>query len=218
VEGQDRRYLHVSGANQAYTAKHLDLEWLAELELFYLGGLFAMGGLALAEFGEVLRFCRERHVLTVVDVVVPRNAPNIEGLAPLLPYIDYFLPNDSEAGLITGFTDTYDQLRALRAKGANTVIITQGAKGSIAMRGDAFWQCGAYQLEAVDPSGSGDAFASGIITGVLRGWDMPRTLSYGSALGASVTRGVGTTETIFSASEAKQFLATHRITVAEGKF
>lgn len=217
VEGEDRRYLHVSGANRAFTTRSLDLNWLGDLKLFYLGGLFAMPGLDSGELLKILKYCREKGVLTVVDVVVPKNFRPGEELEPLLPYIDYFLPNDSEAGQITGYTDARDQLRALLNRGANTVIITQGSQGSIAAQKEDVWQCGAFQLEAIDPSGSGDAFASGIITGILRGWDIPKTLGYGSALGASATRGVGTTDTVFTSDEAEEFLALHRITVTREK-
>ena len=41
IEGEDRRYLHSFGANQAFTVDHIDRAWLAKLDIFYLGGLFA---------------------------------------------------------------------------------------------------------------------------------------------------------------------------------
>src|ERR1051325_6012285 len=42
IEGQDRRYLHVFGANKAFTVDHIDRDWVATLKIFYMGGLFAM--------------------------------------------------------------------------------------------------------------------------------------------------------------------------------
>jgi 2-dehydro-3-deoxygluconokinase len=69
----------------------------------------------------------------------------------------------------------------------------------------------------LDPSGAGDAFASGIITGILHKWDLPRTLRYASALGASATMAVGTTEGVFTADEAGSFVDSHRLEVSSGK-
>jgi sugar/nucleoside kinase (ribokinase family) len=44
IEGQDRRYLHVTGANSEFTVGHMPSKWLSELRVFYLGGVFAMPG------------------------------------------------------------------------------------------------------------------------------------------------------------------------------
>src|SRR5687768_12015783 len=42
VDGEDRRYLHVFGANKAFTVEHIKHAWLESLSVFYLGGLFAL--------------------------------------------------------------------------------------------------------------------------------------------------------------------------------
>src|SRR5688500_6262731 len=39
IEGQDRRYLHVFGANNAFAIEQISHQWLASLKVFYLGGL-----------------------------------------------------------------------------------------------------------------------------------------------------------------------------------
>ncbi len=216
VEGQDRRYIHTFGANKAFTVGHIDRDWLAKLKVFYLGGLLALPGIELAELLELLQFCRKQKVVTVVDVVVPQDFTGVEAVKVLLPQIDYFLPNDDEAQQITGCADPLDQLRDLNACGANTAVITRGENGAIAARDEKFWQAGTYHMQTVDPSGSGDAFASGIIAGILNAWDMPRTLRYASALGSSATRAVGTTGGLFSAEEAESFVATHPLDVSCG--
>ena len=213
VAGQDRRYLHVFGANEAYTVGHIDRDWVAGLKVFYLGGLFLMPAFRTDEFLDLLKFCRSRGVATVVDVVVPKGSDVAEELRTLLPYIDYFLPNDDEAGEITGRDDALAQLIALEDSGANTVVITRGAVGAVMAGGEDRWQMGAYEMQVIDPSGSGDAFAAGFIAGVLRGWDMPRTLRYAGALGASATQAVGTTDGVFTAADAESFLASHTLHV-----
>ena len=79
------------------------------------------------------------------------------------------------------------------------------------------WTCGAYSMDVVDPSGSGDAFTSGVIRSLLRGWDLPQTLRYASAVGASATRAAGTTDSVFDAAEAEAFVIEHPLTVTEGR-
>jgi hypothetical protein len=54
-----------------------------------------------------------------------------------------------------------------------------------------------------------------VIRSLLKGWDVPQTLRYASAIGASATRAAGTTDAVFSAGEAEKFLAEHPLTVTE---
>lgn len=215
IEGQDRRYLHVTGANRRFTVGHIQRDWVAQLRVFYLGGLFGLPGIDPNELVTLLEFCRSQEVITIVDVIVPQTMSGMVELKSLLPLIDVFVPNEDEARAFTGVTDPFDQLRAFVDAGANTVIVTRGASGSVATRGGRIWSCGSYQMNVVDPSGSGDAFTSGVIRSLLRGWDLPTTLRYASAIGASATRAAGTTEAVFSASEAEGFLKEHPLTVTE---
>jgi sugar/nucleoside kinase (ribokinase family) len=176
-----------------------------------------MPGIQIPELRGLLAFCRQNRVVTVVDVVVPKGYSGIEELAPLLPYIDWFTPNDDEARQLTGESDPLAQLRAFSERGANAVVVTRGASGAVAGRGGKCWKSDAYQMPATDPSGGGDAFTSGIITGILRGWDLDRTLRYAAALGVSAIRAVGTTDSVFTSEEAAAYVAAHPLRVVVGR-
>lgn len=215
VQGQDRRYIHTFGANAAFTVDHIQRDWVAGLKVFYLGGLFLMPAIRTADLLGLLKFCREKGVVTVVDVVVPQHTKGMAELAPLLPYVDYFIPNDDEARVLTGCEKPADQVRAFLAAGAGTAIVTRGQNGTVAGRRGECWRTGIFSMPVTDPSGSGDAFDAGIITGVLRGWDLPRTLHYACALGASAVRMLGTTPGVFTSAEAEAFLAEHSLDVQE---
>jgi sugar/nucleoside kinase (ribokinase family) len=215
IEGQDRRYLHVFGANGALEVGHIPRTWLSSLKVFYLGGLFALPGIDLQALAELLKFCRESKVTTVVDVVVPQGQQGMTAVGRLLPLIDVFVPNEDEARAFTGLTDHADQLKAFEKAGAETVIITCGGKGSVASRKGKRWSCGTYQTNVVDPSGSGDAFTAGVIRSLLMNWEIPQMLRYASAIGASATRAPGTTDAVFTVAEADAFLNAHSLTVRE---
>jgi sugar/nucleoside kinase (ribokinase family) len=206
VQGEDRRYIHTFGANQAFSIYHIDGDWLAGLDLFYLGGLFAMPGVQMDELRTLLQFCREHGVVTVLDVVLPTRFIYTAEMQTLLPYIDWFLPNDAEAAVLTGRSDPWDAMQVLRSWGARGLVITLGEHGALGVREDECWRCGAYPWQTVDPSGAGDAFASGLITGIVNGWDFSKSLMYASALGASATRAIGTTDGVLVAEEAERLI------------
>jgi sugar/nucleoside kinase (ribokinase family) len=214
VEGEDRRYLHAFGANQEFAIRNIDRGWLGELNVFYLGGLFAMPGINPDELGELLADCRSRNIATVVDVVVPADFSGQAELKKLLPAIDWFLPNDTEAGVLSGQSDPLEAIRLFRAWGASGVIVTLGDSGAFAAVGNECWRCCSYPGSCVDPSGAGDAFAAGVIAGILEAWDLPRVLAFASLLGASATRAIGTTDGVFTRREAEGILATSPDSVA----
>jgi sugar/nucleoside kinase (ribokinase family) len=213
VEGEDRRFLHNFGANAVFEISQIRREWIDTLKVFYLGGLFAMPSVRTDELAELLKYCRQRGVASIVDVVVPEECTGMDGLAPLLPHIDYFLPNDDEAHRLTGVADPKKQIEIFLDHGASGVVVTCGPHGSIAAQGRQCWKADSYHVHCIDPTGSGDAFAAGIVTGVLRKWDMPRTLRYAAALGASAVTALGTTDGVFTAEEAETFLKENTLNV-----
>jgi sugar/nucleoside kinase (ribokinase family) len=215
VDGEDRRYIHAIGANAALNVSHIRRDWAASLSVFYLGGLFVFPGFDVDELADLLRFCRRSGVVTVITVAAPQPFDRHQDLAKILPLVDYFLPNDDEAKLFTGKDDAIEQAAALSAAGAATAIVTCGARGAVAAQGGERWRCCAYDMRVVDPSGCGDAFAAGVITGIVRGWPMPKLLSYASVLGASAVRTVGTTDGVFRAPEAEAFVAAHPLSMEE---
>ena len=218
VAGQDRRYIHSFGANAAFTVEAIDRDWVRTLQVFYLGGLFLMPAFRPEGLVDLLAFCRQHGVVTVVDVVIPQNAALPGDLGPLLSAMDYFVPNDDEARAMTDLSEPLDQLRAFLQQGARTVVITCGRRGAVAGRDGDFWRMGAYDMgAAVDPSGCGDAFDAGLALGIVRGWDLPATLRYASVLGASAIRALGTTDGVLGAAEAEAFVAAHELEVEQGR-
>jgi sugar/nucleoside kinase (ribokinase family) len=209
VKGQDRRFIHLFGANAAFRVEDIDRDWIRSLDMFYVGGLFVLPGIDMDKLADLLKFCREHDTRTVVDVIAPRGAEKstFDGLRLILPYADYFLPNDDEAAAITGSDDIGEQIATFRSWGADTVVITQGARGLTAGNADGVMHLPPFQVEAIDPTGGGDAFAAGFMTGLLWGYPLAEALRYGSALGASATLGLGTTTSVFTPDQAKAFLA-----------
>jgi sugar/nucleoside kinase (ribokinase family) len=215
VSGEDRRYLHSFGANQAFTVGHIKRNWLAQLRVFYLGGLFAMPGVVVDELVPLLAFCREQKVVTIVDVVLSTGSKRSADIEKLLPYIDWFLPNAAEAAVLTGETDPLRALSIFRLWGARGVVVTMGERGAIGLLGDECRRCHAYPVRTIDPSGAGDAFAGGLIFGVVNSWNFERSLVYASALGASATRAVGTTDGVLTNAQADRLIAEHPLTVSQ---
>ena len=202
VDGEDRRYIHVPGANAELTAADI-APALPGVRVLAIGGYLALPGLDPGEAAALLAGARTRGTATLLDIVVPRGADDpAKALRPVLPYVDCFLPNQDEARQVTGVDDPADQARALLDWGCASVIITCGADGAVYADPAHVLQVRPLPVEVVDGSGAGDAFTAGIILGLIEGWPAEQRLRFAAALGGSVCRGLGCTGTVFARDEA----------------
>ncbi len=206
VQGQDRRFISTPGANTLFAVDHVPGEWLQQAKVIYVGGYFMLPKLETEETVELFRRVRAAGVKTVVDVVLFGPENYWDRLAPLLPEIDVFVPNDHEGAVITGLKDPLDQANRFRDAGAKTVVITMGSRGSLLVTDGLRVRAGVYPVEFVGGAGSGDAFDAGFIAGMLAGEDPAGCLRWGSALGASCVRSITTTDSVFTRPEAEQFM------------
>ena len=108
------------------------------------------------------------------DVVAPAGrALSLDDVAGVLPEVDYFVPNDDEAAALTGESDPRRQAERLLELGAGTVIVTLGERGLVAASRDETIELPAPRVDFVEPSGAGDAFAAGLVFGLLAGLEPP---------------------------------------------
>ena len=112
---------------------------------------------------------------------------------------------------LTGLELPAEQAEVFRSLGAKTVVITCGSSGTVVRTSDEAFEASAFQMEFVDGTGSGDAFAAGFILGLLQGVSMRRCVELGSALGASCVRKTGATAGVFTRSELEQFLSENKL-------
>ncbi len=211
VKGQDRRFIHTFGAAARFDGSELSAEQILQTRVLYVGGYFAMPKLTPAAIVEWFRIARSGGVKTVLDVVIPGPGDYATPLKTILPYTDYFLPNSDEAELMTGLNSPVEQARLFREWGAETVIITCGEHGAVALSPTASCRSGVFPVNYVDGTGSGDAFDAGIICGLLEGADLQRSISLGTALGASAVQQPGATAGVFTRPQRDAYLQQHQL-------
>jgi len=107
----------------------------------------------------------------------------------LLEHVDIFLPSLNEAQALTGESSPEGCLEILFERKRccpNCVIIKMGEAGSIARTNEGIFQQSAFPVLPLDTTGAGDCFNAGVILGLLRNWEVHRTLRFASALAAMV--------------------------------
>jgi len=108
----------------------------------------------------------------------------------LLPWVDYFFPNELEALALTQAPDVSTALEILDEKILEP-IITLGNRGAVTRwQGQEIHQA-AFQVESIDSVGAGDAFAAGFLWATGQGMVPPEALRIANACGALTTAGIG---------------------------
>lgn len=107
-------------------------------------------------------------------------------LTPLIGWSDLLICSKRDARMVFGADgDPEPMARMLHATlGCQMVCLTLGAEGAGAFDGERWQQLPAVPTDIVDPIGRGDAFAAGVIYGMLLARDLMIGLRYGLRLAA----------------------------------
>lgn len=213
IAGEDRRFIHTLGANAEFTGREVTASMLERARVLSLGGYGLVDSLTAANVAAMFQSAKAAGVTTILDVVLPGPLDFETRLAPILPFTDYFLPNDDEAKLITGLDDPVAQAERFHAAGAGTVVITGGDRGAVLISDTHRLRCGVHRVDVIDNTGSGDAFLAGFIHGLLNNVDVATRLRYGSALGALCAGSTGATTGIPPADELDRFVERNPLTI-----
>ena len=185
----ERPAFHVVGANGTFTPDDLPDDEIEAATHLHLGGPEFMGGAAAAP---LLARAREHGVVTSADVLAPGEPGLLDWIGPALGELDYFLPNDDQVLALTGAAGLEAGCRALLDRGVGCVAATCGADGALVVDEDGARQLAAFDIEAVDTTGCGDAFTAGFLRGLSLGRDRPDAARLGCAAAAMVAQGLGT--------------------------
>jgi sugar/nucleoside kinase (ribokinase family) len=216
VRGQDRRYIHCSGASSDFSIADVEEKAFDGARALYVGGYLALPAFRTEHLVKLFRAAKQCGLVTALDVVIPRGSSStLEDIRQALPYTDLFLPNNDEARIVTGCSDPLEQAEIFaRFNLDSTIVITQGSAGALARRGTETLRVAAFQVDSIDQSGSGDAFDAGFLVGILEGWSLEDSLRFASAVGASCTRALGCHDGVFRFDEAMSFVAQNHLEIA----
>jgi ribokinase len=132
---------------------------------------------------------RTAHARGTKVLLNPAPAP-AEPIPPkILGMTDFLVPNEIEATHLAGTADVEAGAKALLQRGIKHVIITLGPKGAAIVDSSGRCDVPAFDVEAVDAVGAGDAFCGVLAWGVAEGLDLLDAVRMANAAAAiSVTR------------------------------
>jgi sugar/nucleoside kinase (ribokinase family) len=139
---------------------------------------------------DLLRACRERGITVTMDSQHRPETLADPLVREILPLLDIFMPNATEAMSLTETTNVDSAARLLREL-VPFLVIKDGGNGAQVWQGDQHFQSPALPVEVIDTTGAGDVFNAGFLTAYRAGYDLPTCLKWGNICGGLSTTGYG---------------------------
>jgi tagatose kinase len=125
---------------------------------------------------------------------------------PVLQVCDVLLPSGSEASMLTGEPDEIQACLKLSQRNIPIVALKQGHKGSTIFTSSERIIAEPIAVTEVDPTGAGDCYGAGFVTGLLKGWDLQKVARFANIVGALAVTKQGPMEGAPSLADALSIL------------
>ena len=201
----ERTFLHLPGANAHLRTEELDRDLLFAGRVLHVGGALVMPELDGEPTAALLAEARQRGILTSLDTAFDASG-RWERLLPCLPHLDLVTPSLTEARAVSGERDPVAVAAWFLTRGVTEVALTMGEAGCFVASENVAEQITAIPVRAVDGTGSGDAFAAGLLYGRLAGWPLVQAARFANAVGALSTTAVGAVEGLLDVEGTRAFV------------
>ncbi len=189
----ERAFLHTLGANAHFSLEDVDMDRVKGAKILHIAGTFLMPKIDGEPTARLLKEAKAAGVITSLDTAYNDRLPDwLSVLAPSLPFMDYFLPSVEEARRVSGLREPEEVARFFLDRGVKVVGLKMGLDGAYVASKDEEVRVPIYQVETVDTTGAGDAFAAGFLQGVLEEWPLKECAKLGNAVAALVVGAIGT--------------------------
>ena len=118
-------------------------------------------------------------------------------------YIDYLIPNQTEAQTLSGLDDVLNDKQALEAskifldKGVKNVIITMAEQGAFGYNGkESYFIDIPDDIKVIDSVAAGDAFSGGLSLGISEELEFKKLIIYGVLSGSIAVQKPGATDSM----------------------
>jgi ribokinase len=190
--GQNR-ILVVKGANDTLSPADVDA---ASSALRTVDTIVLQFEIPMETVYYTVRFARKQGIRCIVNPA-PAQQVNLQ----VLSAADYFIPNETEAEVITGLpVHTIDEAKncasTLLQQGFRRVILTLGGRGSLLATASAMELIDPFPVNPVDTTGAGDAFIGSFAVFLAAGLPEKEALTRSNLYAALSTMRVGTQKSL----------------------
>ncbi len=222
VDASDPRnvdFIFYRGASGELRPEDIDPAYIASARLFLYNSVTLTGGSREA-VRHAVRLAKQNGVLVSYDVnyrapLWPDRAEAQQRILEGMQGADILKANEVDIELLAGMSDLPAAARWILQQGVQLCLVTLGSGGTYFNNGRAEGHVPAFQVDALDTTGCGDAFVGGLVYGLLgTSLELPaleeptlrRLVRYANSVGALTATGMGAMAPLPSRAKVEAFL------------
>lgn len=187
------------GSLRRLTLQDIHMPFPQSAKIVCFASIFVFPEIGPKELEVIFRTAGEQGKIVCADMTKRKKNETVEELAEALSYVDYLIPNDEEAMLITGKNTVEEAAESLRRAGVKTVVVKCGSKGCyVCGREKCFWVPAEKNVKCVDTTGAGDSFMAGFLYALFQGKNLRDCARNGNYFGGKAVAVTGATDWLVS--------------------
>ncbi|MDO8686113.1 MAG: PfkB family carbohydrate kinase, partial [Clostridiales bacterium] len=190
----ERHFAYYGMANDSLCVKDINEDLLKNSKIVHFGSAMALAGLDGNGITELFKKAKVYGAITSMDVTWDSTGKWLEKIEDALYCTDIFMPSYYEAKMISGCETPKEMRKFFKKYGIQKLVIKLGVDGCyITDFTDEYFIETFKNIKVVDTTGAGDAFVSGFLTGMIKGWDIYRSGLFGNATASLCVAELGAT-------------------------
>ena len=185
IPGGQRTFFTYPGASAGFGVDDIDFDSL-NAKMLHLGYFLLLQKVDDGDGLKILQKAQEYGIETSIDLV-SENSDRYGLVLPCLPYTDYLIVNELEAGKLAGIEPAKENLqeiaRTLKEMGVRKKVIVHMPDCSVCYSEAGYSCLGSYVLPdgyIQGTTGAGDAFCAGALMGIYNGLDDVKIMEFAS--------------------------------------
>ena len=210
VPGGQRTFFVYPGAAADFGIADMDFEAI-DAKILHLGYFLLLQKVDDGDGLKILQKAKEVGLETSIDLV-SENSDRYGIVLPCLPYTDYLIVNELEAGKLAGIEPTAENLQKIAEKlkelGVRKKVIIHMPERSVCLSEEGYSTLGSYILPdgyIQGTTGAGDAFCAGALIGIYNGWSDMEIMEFASACAVMALSSPDATSGMKEETEIKEY-------------
>lgn len=210
IPGGQRTFFTYPGASANFGADDIDFESL-DAKILHLGYFLLLQKVDDGDGLKILQKAQEYGIEISIDLV-SENSNRYGLVLPCLPYTDYLIVNELEAGNLAGMEPIDENLCAIAQKlkdmGVRKKVIIHKPDRSVCCSDAGVSVLGSYILPdgyIQGTTGAGDAFCAGALYGIYNGWTDEEIMAFASGCAVMALGSADATSGMKTVQEIKEF-------------
>ena len=210
VQGGQRTFFTYPGASARFGYADIDFDRL-DAALLHLGYFLLLETVDNGDGLRILKEAKARGIKTSIDLV-SEASDRYRLVLPCLPYTDYLIINEFEAGRLTGLDPVKDGPEAMAHRlmelGVREKVVIHMPEYGVCLSPEGFTKVNSYDLPdgyIKGTTGAGDAFCAGVLLGLYHSWPDRQLLEFGSACAVMALGQPDATSGLSDADRVKAF-------------